>query len=141
MKLLLPIPCSLLLLGLIACASLNRGADPLVVRVEQGESLAMPTFELILHEDNANRAFWMTNAPAFHNFAEWLRTPTRYNGTNVSRSDAMQFNVDDLKMAYKGAKTAGNSNALYTAFGVLEEVVSQGTSWRNIIQSPIHPAP
>lgn len=127
------------LLILIGCAHLTPGADPLVVRVEQTQSGAMGTFDLVLHEDQANRSFWATNAPAFHSFCEWLRTPQKYNGSNVARCVAIQFNVDDLKLAYKAGKTTGNSNALYTAFTVLSAAVGQASSWQNIVTSPIHP--
>jgi hypothetical protein len=122
-----------------ACASLTPGADPLVVRVEQGESGASATFDLVLHEDNANRPFWKTNAPGFHAFCEWLRTPTPYGGSNVARCVAIELNVDDLKVAYKASKTAGNSNALYTAFGTLDAAISQAASWENIATNSIHP--
>jgi hypothetical protein len=133
--------CSLALAGLIvSCAHLAPGADPLVVRVEQGLSTAATTFMLVLHEDQAERSFWMTNAPAFHTFCEWLRTPIDYQGSNhLARCDVMQLNIDDLKLSYKEAKTVGNSNALYTAFAVFNGVVIQATSWKNIVRTPIHP--
>jgi hypothetical protein len=130
---------------LIGCAHLQPGSDPLVVRVEQGESGATSTFDFVLHEDNANRGFWITNAPAFHNFCEWLRTPTPYtgpeapNGTIVARCIAMQLRVDDLKQSYKASKTAGNSNVLFSAFAVMDTAMGQAGAWQTIIKTPIHP--
>jgi hypothetical protein len=121
----------------IGCATLNPGADALVVRVEQAESIASSTFDMVLHVDNAERSFWETNAIAFHRFCEWLRTPTQYGGSNVARCVAIQLNADDLKIAYQASKTASNSNALLTAFGTLDAAVSQSTSWANIVTNKV----
>lgn len=122
------------------CATLAPGADPLVVRTEQVQSIAGPGIDFVLHFDNADRGFWRTNAPPFHNFCEWLRTPIPYtNGTTLPRAILMQVNVDDLKQAYKFSKTSGNSNALYTALGTLSAALNQATSWSNIVVTPVHP--
>lgn len=136
MKRFLLIPALVLL---ASCATLNPGADPFVVRVEQTQAVASSTFDFVLRFDNANRPFWRTNAPAFHSFCEWLRTPQDYRGTNMARAVVIQLNADDLKLAYKNAKTAGNSNALYLAWTVLSEAILQSTSWSNIVVSPVHP--
>lgn len=133
-RLLLLIP-----LVFIGCQTLNPGADPFVVRVEQTQMGALATFDFIVYMDHANRAFWRTNAPAFHNFAEWLRTPQSYGTSVVSRSVAIQLNVDDMKLAYKASKTAANSNALWSAWMVLNTAINQSLSWSNIITSPTHP--
>lgn len=131
--------CALGLGALAGCAAIQPGADPFVVRVEQGQSGASATFDLVLNEDQANRGFWLTNAPALHNFCEWLRTPTPYAGvTNVPRCVAIQLNLDDIKQAYKTASTASNSNLLFEAFTTLSTAVSQATSWEYIIQHPTH---
>lgn len=137
MKKLLFIP--ILAAILIGCASLSPTADPFVVRVEQGEAGASATFDLVLRVDNSQRGFWITNAPAFHNFCEWLRTPTPYTSNTVPRCVAIQLNVDDLKLAYQNSKTAGNSNALYTAFGVLAAAAGQAAAWQTIVTTPTHP--
>lgn len=139
--LLLPLVLSLLLVG---CSTLNPNADPFVVRVEQAQTTAYATFDFVLHMDQANRGFWMTNAPAFHGFCEWLRTPMTYTSMGTPRADVprcvvMQLNVDDVKVAYKLAKTSGNSNALYLAFATLNAALGQAASWSNIVSSPTHP--
>jgi hypothetical protein len=129
-----------LLIGLaIGCASLTPGADPLVVRVEQTLTGANATFDFVLGIDNGNRAFWVTNAPAFHQFAEWLRTPQAYGTNVVSRCVAMQLNTDDLKLSYQASKTTGSSNALWSAWSVLSTAITQTGSWSNIITGPVHP--
>jgi hypothetical protein len=125
-------------LFIVGCASLTPGADPLVVRVEQGEAGANSTFDLILRLDNSDRGFWKTNAPAFHNFSEWLRTPISYTGTNLPRCVVMQLNVDDLKLNYQAARTSANSNALWIGFSVLDSALSQSLSWSNIVTQPTH---
>ena len=121
------------------CASLTPGSDPIVVRVEQAQTSAMATFDLVLHVDQADRGFWRTNAPAFHQFCEWLRTPTPYSGTNLARCQVMQLNVSDLKLAYKASKSAGSSNALYSAWATLNTAIGQSTSWTTIVTTPTHP--
>lgn len=127
------------LMLLSGCVALNPGADPLVVRTEQTLTSASASFDMVLRVDQADRGWWRTNAPAFHQFCEWMRTPTLYRGqTPVPRCVAMQLNVDDLKLAYKAAKTTGNSNALFTALGTLNAAVIQTTSWSNIVTAPIH---
>lgn len=125
---------------LLGCAALQPGADPLVVRTEQTLSVANATFDWILGFDNSNRAFWRTNAPAFHNFCEWLRTPMPYMGTaTVPRCVELQLNVDDLKHVYQASKTTTSSNALYSALLTLQGAIGQTTSWSNIVITPVHP--
>ena len=119
----------------ISCATLNPGADPFVVRVEQAQTGASATFDFLLHLDHANRSFWKTNAPEFHKFAEWLRTPQPYGTNTFARAVVIQLNLSDLKLEYKAAKTAGNSNALYTALAVLKAAMAQCNSWSNILTS------
>lgn len=121
------------------CATISPGADPFVVRVEQTQTAAAATFDMILHIDQADRGFWRTNAPGFHQFCEWLRTPQLYGTNSVSRAVLMQVNVDDLKLAYKAGKTTGSSNALQSAWSVLTTAISQSTSWSNIVTSVTHP--
>jgi hypothetical protein len=127
---------SLLLAG---CATLNPGADPFVVRVEQTQTAAGATIDMVLRIDNADRGMWKSNAPAFHNFCEWMRTPTPYGSNTLPRSVVLQLNVDDLKLAYRASRSTGSSNALYSAWSVLQTVFSQSASWSNIISNPVHP--
>jgi hypothetical protein len=122
---------------IMGCATLNPNADVFVVRVEQAQTAANATFDFVLHMDNANRSMWMTNAPAFHNYCNWLRTPQAYGAQSVSRAVAMQLNVDDLKAAYKASRTTGSSNALWSAWSVLNQAILQSTSWSNIITTPV----
>jgi len=129
----------LIALTLLGCAHLMPGADPLVVRTEQAQSGANATFDFVLHLDDNNRGFWRTNAPAFHQFCEWLRTPLQYKASQeVPRAVLMQLDVDDLKTAYKMNKSAANSNVLFTAVGTLTYAIGQSMSWSNIIAAPIH---
>jgi hypothetical protein len=125
---------------MVGCATLNNGSDAFVVRVEQSETAANATFDLVLHVDHADRGFWRTNAPAFHSFCEWLRTPQAYGaaGSSVPRCVAMQLNLDDLKLAYKASKTTGTSNALWSSWMVLNTAITQSTSWSNIVTTPTH---
>lgn len=128
----------LVALALLAgCATLNPNADPLVVRAEQAQTLAGPSFDLVLNTDHSNRSFWRTNAPAFHQFCEWLRTPMEYGPSNtVSRAVLIQLNLDDVKLAYKRTKNTGTSNALVLALSVLQTATAQAQSWQTIVTTP-----
>ena len=99
---------------------------------------ASATFDFVLAIDNADRGFWKTNAAAFHKFCEGLRAPVAYNGTNVPACVPAQLNADDLKLSYQASKSAGNSNALYSAWSVLSTLLTQTGSWSNIVTS-VHP--
>jgi hypothetical protein len=139
------IACLLAILLTSGCASIAPGADPFVVRVEQTQATANATFDMVLHIDQADRGFWKTNAPGFHNFCEWLRTPIVYCGAPTheciprARCVVMQLDVDDLKAAYKATKTPTSSNALWSAWSVLSTAIAQSTSWSNIVTTPTHP--
>lgn len=118
---------------LFGCAHLQSGADPFVVRVEQAQTVAAPSFDLVLRVDQANRPFWKTNAPEFHKLCEWLRTPVPYSSSNIQRVLAIQANVSDLKIRYKSSKTPENSNLLWSAWAVLDEAGKQANSWATIV--------
>jgi hypothetical protein len=123
---------------LAACAHLQPGADPLVVRAEQTETVAKGSFDFVLNFDNADRGLWRSNAPAFHAFCEWLRQPMPYAGlgvgvgvTELPRDAVMLLQFDDIKMAYKGSRAT--SNALDEAIITLSSFAKQASAWSTII--------
>ncbi len=119
------------------CASLAPGADPVVVRAEQVETIAQSTLNLVVQEDQANRGFWMTNAPAFHSFAEWLRAPMPVDGTNLPRGLAIIKQLDDVKLSYKAG--AATSNQVETVITTLQTALTQASAWLTIASnSPSH---
>lgn len=130
---------SIIFLFIMGCATLNPGANAFIVRVEQGQSIAGTTFDLVLNLDNDARPFWRTNAPAFHQFCEWLRAPVVYSNAPLQRVLAMQANVQDLKVAYKATRDAGNSNNLFLAWTVLDTAIGQAGAWSMIVTNKIHP--
>src|SRR5581483_810783 len=86
----------LILAAMIGCAHLQPCADPVVVNVERVQTVAAPTFDLVLSTDDTARPLWAQKAPAFHDFCEWLRQPQTVglaNGaaTNVPRAIALQL--------------------------------------------------
>lgn len=122
------------LLSAVSCAVLKPGADPIVVRTEQLEQTSLASFQLILKTDNLDRGFWRTNAPAFHNYVEWLRKPTIYRMTNVlPRYRVLLLSLDDVKQDYKAARAS--SNDLYTAFAVFNSVAQQTSAWLTILSN------
>lgn len=123
----------IIVIALAACAPLQPGADPIVVRTEQAQIVAASTFDMVLAQDNSDRSFWRTNAPAFHSFCEWLRQPQAVPGmTNTLPRDlAMQWNVDQVKLAYKSG--AATSNALAQAVSTLSEAIRQASVWLAVV--------
>lgn len=114
------------------CVKLKPGADPLVVRVEQTEAGAKATFDLVLKIDHTDRGFWRTNAPAFHNFCEWLRQPQPVWGTNqLPRASAMIVNLDNIKQDYVASRAS--SNAVISALTVLQSAVREASAWSGVV--------
>ena len=123
---------ALMAFWLAGCAQLQPGANPLVVRVEQTAEAAQSTFQLALKLDNADRGFWRTNAPAFHNYCEWLRVPTVYQETNtLPRYRVLLLSLDDVKQDYKTGWAT--SNMLHTALVTFKSVTDQTSYWLGVI--------
>lgn len=113
------------------CVGLKPGADPIIVRAEQTQAIAPATFNAILKLDDSNRALSRSNAPAFHEFCEWLRAPVTITVTNLHpggpqvlgahlpRGLAMVWSLDQTKLAYKHGLATSN-----TVVGVLATVES-----------------
>jgi len=118
-----------------ACKALSPGSNALVVRTEQLETVSASAFDTVINLDNANRGFWITNAPAFHGFCEWLRTPVPIGPSlSMRRGLALIKLVDDAKIVYKS--NLSQSNALLSAIADLQGVANQASSWAIIIQTP-----
>jgi len=121
--------------GLAGCANLQSGADPIIVRAEQLETTATASFDLVVSVDNSDRGFWRTNAPAFHQFAEWLRTPVpTASNPNEPRGLGMILLVDSAKLQYQMNKS--QSNLLFSAMSDLAFAESQASAWSTIVKTP-----
>lgn len=131
---------ALLLCGALVnsgCVALQPGADPLVVRAEQAQTMAEGTFDLIINLDHLDRGFWRTNAPAFHGFVEQLRFKVPvYNvagRTNLPRYIAAQWQLDRAKLDYVAARNYATSNTLAAALASLQALSDQTTAWLTIV--------
>lgn len=123
-----------IVLVFVGCATLQPGADPLVVRAQQLETTADASFQLVVSVDNSDRGFWRTNAPAFHNFAEWLRTPVpTASNPNEPRGLGMILLVDADVLAYRANKS--QSNILISAISDLSLVAAQAQAWSAIVSA------
>ncbi len=127
----------LLLVLVIAagCAALDAGEDPFVVRTEQSLQSAKGGFDFVLQTDDADRGFWQTNLPAFHEFCESLRVkqeaPLRNGGTtNIARCYAILLQVDKVKREYIAAKSATSSNVVFTTLLTLDSMLTQAKFWQ-----------
>jgi len=139
LPLLLALCCAVLCLA-PGCSPIQPGADPIIVQTERAETVGKASFDLILHADNTDRAFWETNAPAFHEFCEWLRQPITIEGTNtLPRASALILQLDDVKLDYESARTS--SNALWVACTTFQGLVSQAQAWQTVILPPKTPDP
>lgn len=123
---------------LFGCASLQPGADPVVVRAEQTQVGVEAAFDLIVKIDHLDRGFWRTNAPAFHDFVEKLRAPVPVAGLpggrpTLPRYIAVQWELDRAKLHYKAAKSAAGSNAVMSAVLAVEGLAQQTGAWLTII--------
>ena len=128
---------ALLLLSALAglagegCAPLAPGADPVVVRAQQLEASAKSSFDAFLQIDYAGGPLLASNAPAVHQFANWLRQPqsVALGGTNVTlpRDLAYVVGLDNVIQAYRSGKATSNDVA--TAMLVISSAVSQSTQF------------
>lgn len=127
----------IMLILLNGCATIQPGNDRLVVTAERMETVAISSFDLVVNIDNANRPFWRTNLPAFHEFAEWLRQPQIVWQTNsLPRGAAMVANVNNIKNDYKASKV--DSNVLVSAIAVLQSAMGQANGWLSLVtNSPV----
>lgn len=117
---------------IVSCAGVQAGSDPLIVNTERFETLADSSFQLVVSVDNADRGFWRTNAPAFHNFAEWLRAPVPISGNpNEPRGLGMILLVDSARMTYETDKS--QSNVLILAISAMTNAVTQAQGWAAIV--------
>lgn len=117
---------SLLLVG--GCATILPGNDPLVVETERVLTIGQGTFELVTTIDDANRSFWKTNAPPFHEFVEWLRTKITLNETNiVRRGPGMLQSLNNVKIEYKQHKAS--SNSVYTVLATVQSALNEAQTW------------
>lgn len=118
------------------CAALQPGADPFIVGIERAQTVAEPSFDLVLALDHQDRGFWRTNAPAFHRFCEDLRqrVPWSSDGrTNLPRYLAAQLQVSQAKADYRAVKSSATSNAAYAALLSLQSLSSQTAAWLTIV--------
>jgi hypothetical protein len=124
-----------LVMAIAGCATVSPGSDPVVVHAEQVETTATSAFQLVVDVDNSDRGYWLTNAPAFHNFAEWLRFPVSIPGyTNEPRGLGMILLVDQAKTAYETNNAM--TNVLNTALADLQLALNQASAWATITQPP-----
>lgn len=120
------------------CAGkLDPGADPLIVSIERTQTFSEGGFDLVINLDHADRGFWRTNAPAFHQFAEYLREKlpvTNVPGrTNLQRYLLAQWQLDQAKLAYRATKSAATSNEMVAARIVLQDLSNQTAAWLTIV--------
>ena len=118
---------SLLLIHATGCAGIAPGQRAVVVRAEQSITIANSTFDAAVHIDAGNRAFYRTNAPAFHEFCEWLRTPVVLSPltNSLPRGVAICSSADVVKNAYKQTSGTNEYVALINSLAVVEAATAE----------------
>ena len=123
---------ALVALGLAAlmftgCAAIEPGQRAVVVRAEQSLSIADATFDTAVHIDAANRSFYKTNAPAFHEFCQWLRTPSIIAPlTNAEpRGVALVRSANAVKNRYKASGGTNDYAALINSLAIIESATAE----------------
>jgi len=119
------------------CAALDPGANALIVRTEQAEATGYSTLDTFLKIDDADRGFFITNAPAMHQFAESLRqwkVIIMPDGTVQTNRVWVSYlkSLDAVKVSYKAGTTS--SNALAIALATVETAIGQAQQY--IVQNP-----
>lgn len=109
---------ALLTFGLGGCRSVEPGHDPLIVRVEQAETLAFATFDTFLKIEHAQRANTRLYFPEAHAFAEHLRE-RRPDGQ--PRGIGYILDLQEVKSAYR--RDALRKSQLIAALAALETVL------------------
>lgn len=103
------------------CASLQPGADPIIVRAQQTERVAFETFDTFLRLEHKHAARIRSAAPAVSKFAEWLREPQ----PDGPRGIALVRSLGNVRRAYAAAKTPDNKARLSTALDALSAALAE----------------
>lgn len=97
------------------CATVDQGADPIVVNAERITATAVDTFDVFLKYEYEQRATLERLNPAIHKYSNTLRR----NGQQWLQS------ARSLTQAYKYNRTEQNKANLQTAISVLSEAITQ----------------
>ena len=100
---------SLALFGATGCATLQPGADPVVVRAEQTEQVAFATFDTFVHLVADHEADVQAKVPAAFTFAEWLRAK---EADGTPRGLALVNSLSTVRRAYASHRTPENQASL-----------------------------
>lgn len=103
------------------CATLQPGADPLVVRSQQTEKVAFDTFDTFLKLEHRYADKVKKTVPEVSKFADWLREPVG----DSPRGIAMVKSLGKVRKAYAAAKTPDNKAKLGSAVDALAAVLEE----------------
>lgn len=98
--------------------SIFPGQDPVVVRAEQAERIAMATFDAYVHIEYANREKLKTVSPDFLKVADRIRV----DGTNWIGA------LDRTILAYKHNRAESNRADIVTALATVNTALSEAES-------------
>jgi|GEM_PF-1089057 len=109
------------------CAPLQKGADPLIVRAEQSETVANATFDSAVRIDYAGGSLLAAKVPPFHAFCEWLRQPVVISPfTNAfPRGLAIVRSLDAVKNNYEQNKGTNEYAVLISSLAAVESATVQ----------------
>ncbi len=110
---------------LVGCPALQPGADPVEVDAEKTVGVASDTFDTFLKMEYENVDLVRSNAPGVHKFAEYLRQPMAYQGTNYARDIVIVLQANTVRRAYKLNRSADNKASLTTALAVVSTALKE----------------
>ncbi|MEQ2008125.1 MAG: hypothetical protein ABMA26_15110 [Limisphaerales bacterium] len=113
---------ALLCLVLTGCATLQPGADPLVVRCQQAEATAFATFDTFVHLVADHETKVRATVPAAYTFAEWLRAK---GPDGTPRGLAMISSLGNVRRAYAASRTPEHKASLVSALAALQAAVAE----------------
>lgn len=129
MKAILALLSSVLLL--CGCASLQPGADPLVVRCQQAEATAFATFDTFVHLVADHEAKVKATVPAAFAFAEWLRAK---QPDGLPRGLSLVESLGTVRRAYAANRTPAGKASLLSALASLQAAVAESQKHLTALQ-------
>lgn len=124
----LPVYAAAICMLMGACAQLQSGSDPVVVRAEQTQTISKDTLDAFVTYERNNDATLRALNPQIHTYANYVRA----HGQQWLRT------LQAEKLAYKNNRTGENKANLLTAVAVLQEAVKQIGIYMSQAQAGVH---
>lgn len=134
------LPVLLALMFVQGCTNnpIKSGNDPVVVRAEQALTVAPELFDLVVHVESDNRAYFMSINPDIHKFGETLRKVVATDpitGKPIRQAKFWLVSTTNMLDAYKDNRTAENKANLLTWLKTIEQAVAEAKKYAPALQA------